>query len=76
MAIGRRAFTDGMNLDSVGVKTNKDGKVICDDKDMTSVSNIFSVGDCVLGRPELTPTAIKAGRMLARRLFNNSTLLM
>lgn len=50
---------------------NKDGKIICDDSDVTSIPNIFSVGDCVEGRLELTPTAIKAGRMLARRLFNN-----
>lgn len=53
------------------MKANKDGKILCNDSDVTSVPNIFSVGDCVEGRLELTPTAIKAGRMLARRLFNN-----
>lgn len=37
-----------------------------------------SVNSLVLfqGRPELTPTAIKAGRLLARRLVGHSNQLM
>jgi len=31
---------------------------------------------CLQGRPELTPVAIKAGKLLARRLFGNSADLM
>jgi pyruvate/2-oxoglutarate dehydrogenase complex dihydrolipoamide dehydrogenase (E3) component len=34
------------------------------------------LGDCTHGRPELTPTAIKAGRLLANRLFGGKTKLM
>ncbi len=45
---------------------------MCKEDDSTSVQNIFAIGDCVDTRLELTPTAIMAGRLLARRLFNNS----
>lgn len=30
---------------------------------------VFGIGDAVEGVPELTPSAIQAGRLLARRLF-------
>lgn len=40
------------------------------------MDGIFAIGDCVDKRPELTPTAIKAGRLLSRRLFNNEKKLM
>lgn len=31
---------------------------------------------CFQGRPELTPTAIRAGQLLARRLFNGEKKMM
>ena len=46
VAIGRTAETKALNLEAVGVKTSKSGKVIADDNDQTSVPNIYSVGDC------------------------------
>ena len=70
-AIGRSADTWGLNLEKVGVKVAKNGKIIAGDDDKTSVDNIYSIGDVCNGRLELTPTAIMAGRLLAARLFNN-----
>lgn len=43
------------------MKTNKNGKIICTIDDKTTINNIYAIGDCVEGRPELTPTAIKCG---------------
>ena len=71
-AIGRTAETKALNLEAVGVKTAKNGKVIAGDNDQTSVPNIYAIGDCCEGRLELTPTAIKAGRLLVARLFGDS----
>lgn len=34
-----------------------------------STSHIFALGDVAHGRPELTPPAIRAGKLLARRLY-------
>lgn len=75
-AIGRSADTQGLNLQEVGVKTAPNGKIIAGDDDTTSVPNIFSIGDCCAGRLELTPTAIMAGKLLARRLFAGETRQM
>jgi pyruvate/2-oxoglutarate dehydrogenase complex dihydrolipoamide dehydrogenase (E3) component len=40
------------------------------------MKGIFAIGDCAEGRPELTPPAIRAGKLLAERLFGNATELM
>jgi len=44
--------------------------------EQTNISHIFAIGDIVNGTPELTPVAIQAGNLLAKRLFNNSNILM
>jgi len=70
-AMGREGQTQNLGLDKIGVKM-KDGKIITNDGEQSSVENIFAIGDCALGRPELTPVAIMAGEMLARRLYTGS----
>ena len=68
-AIGREADTRGLALESLGVAVNtKSGKVVCRNE-QTSVPHVYAIGDIVDGAPELTPVAIMAGRLLARRLF-------
>jgi len=52
------------------------GKIIADPFDKTTAHNVFAIGDCALGRPELTPTAILAGKLLARRLISGSFIHM
>eukprot|EP00067_Danio_rerio_P029437 XP_009299529.1 thioredoxin reductase 2, mitochondrial isoform X1 [Danio rerio] len=76
-AVGRAPETKTLNLEKVGVKINKEtGKIIVAADEATSVPNIFAIGDIGEGRPELTPTAIKAGKLLAHRLAGRSTELM
>ena len=48
--------------------------IIADDDEKTNVDNIYALGDVIEGRPELTPVAIQAGKMLARRLAGVSKL--
>lgn len=74
-AIGRSADTPGLGLKEVGVKTASNGKIIAEDDDKTSVDNIYAIGDVCQGRLELTPAAIMAGKLLARRLFDGSKVL-
>jgi len=76
-AIGRVADTDGLNLPAVGVKTGTDGykKIIGDDADCTNIPNIYAIGDVLEDRPELTPMAIQAGKLLARRICGSSKTL-
>lgn len=35
---------------------------------------IYAIGDILEGKPELTPVAIQAGRLLAQRLYAGSTV--
>ena len=54
-----------LGLDKAGVQT-KNGNIIVDDYQQTSVKGVYAVGD-VASRIQLTPTAIAAGRRLADR---------
>ncbi|XP_040011495.1 thioredoxin reductase 2, tandem duplicate 2 isoform X1 [Xiphias gladius] len=76
-AVGRAPETKALGLDKLGVQLNKEtGKIVLGADESTSVSNIYAFGDIGEGRPELTPTAVKAGKLLARRLAGQSTELM
>ena len=74
--LGRRADTKSLGLENIGVAVNPhNGKIICVNEE-TSVSNIYAIGDVMEGCPELTPVAIHAGKLLARRLYGESDEVM
>ncbi|XP_075540619.1 thioredoxin reductase 2, mitochondrial-like isoform X2 [Dermacentor variabilis] len=74
VAVGRRAETSSLNLDAVKVNVNpKNKKIVVDKNEQSSVSNIYAIGDVIDGKPELTPVAIHAGKLLARRLAGVSS---
>ncbi|KAJ8920312.1 hypothetical protein NQ315_011974 [Exocentrus adspersus] len=75
-AMGRRALTREMDVAAAGVKVAGDGEKIDAVNEQTNVPHIYAVGDVLYKKPELTPVAIVAGRLLARRLFGNSSLNM
>ena len=64
-----------LGLPNVGVAVGKDGKLHCV-HEQTNVPHVFAIGDVVSGTPELTPVAIKAGRLLAARLFGGASQQM
>jgi dihydrolipoamide dehydrogenase len=49
IAIGRRAYTEGLGLEHAGVAVDERGKVIVDDHLRTNVPNIYAIGDVVKG---------------------------
>lgn len=69
-AIGRAANTYGFGLEKTGVKLTEKGTIYSDEFENTSVPGIYALGD-VTGKLDLTPVAVKAGRQLSERLFNN-----
>ncbi|XP_076854024.1 thioredoxin reductase 2, tandem duplicate 2 [Brachyhypopomus gauderio] len=76
-AVGRAPDTAGLNLPEVGVQLDPDtGKIVVATDERTTVSNVYAIGDVAEGRPELTPTAVQAGKLLARRLAGQSSQLM
>ncbi|KEG01853.1 thioredoxin reductase, putative [Plasmodium vinckei vinckei] len=76
-AIGRKGDIDGLNLEKLNINiNNSNNKIIADQFSCTNIPNIFAVGDIAENVPELAPVAIKAGEILARRLFKNSNEIM
>ena len=69
-AIGRAANTSGFGLEKTGVELTERGNIYSDAFENTSVPGIYALGD-VTGKLDLTPVAVKAGRQLSERLFNN-----
>ena len=46
---------------------------MANDTEQTSVPYVYAIGDVLDGKPELTPVAIQAGRLLGKRLFMGQT---
>ena len=42
--------------------------------EQTNVPHIYGIGDILQGKPQLTPVAIQAGKLLAKRLFGGSSI--
>ncbi len=66
-ATGREPFLEGLNLDSIGLKTAQN-RIRVDTRNQTNISHIFAVGD-VTDRVNLTPVAIEEGRVCSDNLF-------
>jgi len=49
VAVGRSAYTNGLGLENVGIKTDNRGKVEVDAHLQTSVPGIYAIGDVVKG---------------------------
>ncbi|MCG8729897.1 dihydrolipoyl dehydrogenase [Tenacibaculum finnmarkense] len=49
VAVGRKAYTEGLGLEKAGVKVTERGMVDVNDHLQTSVSNIYAIGDVVRG---------------------------
>ncbi|KAF8162852.1 glutathione reductase [Crassisporium funariophilum] len=67
-AIGRKASTQGLGLEALGIEMDEKGDVVVDEYQNSSVEGVTAIGD-VQGKWLLTPVAIAAGRRLANRLF-------
>ena len=69
-AIGRAPRTADLQLQNTDVELNAKGYIKTDEFENTTAANIYAVGD-INGKIELTPVAVKAGRLLSERLFGN-----
>lgn len=49
VAIGRRAYTDGLGLENIGITPNQRGQVEVNEHLQTSVPNVYAVGDVIRG---------------------------
>jgi dihydrolipoamide dehydrogenase len=49
VSVGRKAYTEGLGLENVGLETNDRGQVEVDEHLKTKVGNIYAIGDVVRG---------------------------
>jgi len=49
VAVGRKAYTEGLGLNNVGLSTNERGQIEVNEQLQTNVSNIYAIGDVVRG---------------------------
>jgi mercuric reductase len=68
VALGRRPVTDGLNLDSVEVKTGEAGEIVVTDQLQSSNPRIWAAGD-VTGHPEFVYVAAAHGTLVAENAF-------
>ncbi|MBC6941787.1 MAG: dihydrolipoyl dehydrogenase [Xanthomonadales bacterium] len=64
VAVGRRAYTEGVLAGDTGVQTDERGRVVVDDHCWTGVEGVWAIGDCVRG-PMLAHKGSEEGVMVA-----------
>lgn len=64
LAVGRSAYTDGLNLEKIGVSLDKFGKIIVNENLQTTHNNIYAIGDVIHG-PMLAHKAEEEGIFVA-----------
>ena len=69
-AIGRTPANKAIGIENTDIELNENNFIQVDKYQNTNVQGIYAVGDNT-GEIQLTPVAIKAGRQLSERLFNN-----
>ena len=67
VAVGRKPYTEGLNLSKVGVKKDNKGRIEVNEKLQTSVKNIYAIGDVIKG-PMLAHKAEEEGIAVAEIL--------
>ena len=67
VSVGRKPYTEGLNLSKIGVKKDNKGRIEVDAKLQTSVKNIFAIGDVIKG-PMLAHKAEEEGIAVAEIL--------
>ena len=49
VAIGRRPYTEGLGLETVGIEVDNRGFIRIDENFQTNIEGVFAIGDCVPG---------------------------
>ena len=64
VSVGRKPYTEGLNLEKVGIKTDSKGRIEVNEKLQTSLKNIYAIGDVIKG-PMLAHKAEEEGIAVA-----------
>ena len=69
VAVGRKAYTDQLGLENIGIETDKAGRIVTDNNLMTSENNVYAIGDVVKGAM-LAHKAEEEGVFVAEHIAN------
>ena len=64
VSVGRKPYTEGLNLSKIGVKKDEKGRIEVNEKLQTTVPNIYAIGDVIKG-PMLAHKAEEEGIAVA-----------
>ena len=67
VSVGRKPYTEGLNLDKIGVKKDNKGRIEVNENLQTTVNNIYAIGDVIKG-PMLAHKAEEEGIAVAETL--------
>ena len=67
VSVGRKPYTEGLNLSKLGIKKDKKGRIEVNEKLQTSIKNIYAIGDVIKG-PMLAHKAEEEGIAVAEIL--------
>ena len=71
ISVGRKPYTDKLNLEKIGVNLDKKGKIIVNKKFETNVKNVYAIGDVIDG-PMLAHKAEEEGIAVAELIAGQS----
>ena len=71
ISVGRRAYTDKLNLKKIGVNLDQKGRIKVDKNFKTNISNIYAIGDVIDG-PMLAHKAEEEGIAVAELISGKS----
>ncbi len=71
IAVGRKPYTEGLNLSKIGIKKDEKGRIKVNNKLQTDVKNIYAIGDVIEG-PMLAHKAEEEGIAVAELLSGQS----
>ena len=64
VSVGRKPYTEGLNLNKLGIKKDSQGRIEVNDKLQSSIKNIYAIGDIIKG-PMLAHKAEEEGIAVA-----------
>ena len=67
VSVGRKPYTEGLNLNKIGIKRDNKGRIEVNEKLQTSIKNIYAIGDVIKG-PMLAHKAEEEGIAVAEIL--------
>lgn len=72
VATGRKPNTERLHLQAAGVRTDREGYIVTDDRMRTTTKGIYAAGDCTAGKLKLETLSAREGVIAVENIFGNN----